>query len=426
VGQLHDWEGGQPFSGHNSPAFAPNLLNLLADMGLQRGDAPRVDVTLERMLAHQDEEGRFQSFAAVRGGDEPVWGALLCDSHAIIEVLVRFGYHEDPRVRAGLARMGLDLTSTSQGLAWPCRRDPVTGFRGPGRKGDFCPQVTLEALRTFALLPESERPQELLDVARVSLSAWRARGEQKPYMFGHGRTFKIGKWPATWYSALTVLDALGRYPALWRGNGAEPEDRRALIELVACLIAYSMNAEGQVVPQSTFRGFAEHSFGQKSQPSPSPRHGCSRSCIDSTTWPRRPAASTSRGWPAPRGVPGIRLHPRELAEECDGETCSVKHLVSPARFPTLGPCGFGMTGSWRQSSPPSPWRWVERPSWPVISRRRPTPSVATSNAPERSADPARRTCACAWTPTCTASPGRLRCGRGPCSTTSSVGRPGCS
>ena len=268
VGQLPDWEGGQPFSGHNSPAFAPNLLNLLADMGLQRGDVPRVDVTLERMLAHQDEEGRFQSFAAVRGGDEPVWGALLCDSHAIIEVLVRFGYHEDPRVRAGLARMGRDLTSTSQGLAWPCRRDPVTGFRGPGRKGDFCPQVTLEALRTFALLPESERPQELLDIARVSLSAWRARGEQKPYMFGHGRTFKIGKWPATWYSALTVLDALGRYPALWRGNGAEPEDRRALIELVACLIAYSMNGEGQVVPQSTFRGFAEHSFGQKSQPSP--------------------------------------------------------------------------------------------------------------------------------------------------------------
>ena len=164
--------------------------------------------------------------------------------------------------------MGRDLTSTSQGLAWPCRRDPVTGFRGPGRKDDFCPQVTLEALRTFARLPESERPQELLDVARVSLSAWRARGEQKPYMFGHGRSFKAGKWPPTWYSALTLLDALGRYPALWRGDGAEPEDRLALVELVACLVAYSMNTEGQVVPQSIFRGFAEHSFGQKSQPSP--------------------------------------------------------------------------------------------------------------------------------------------------------------
>jgi len=268
VGRLPDWEGGAPLSGHNSPAFAPNLLNLLAEMGLQRGDAPRVDAMLERMKAHQDDEGRFQSFAPVKGSHQPRWGALLCDSHAIIDVLVRFGDGEDPRVRAGLARMGHDLSSTSQGLAWPCRPDPVTGFRGPGRKGDFCPQVTLEALRAFALVPESQRPEGLLDVARVSLSAWRQRGEEKPYMFGHGRAFKTGKWPPTWYSALAVLDALGRYPALWRGSGADPEDRLALAELAACLVSYSMTAEGQVVPQSTYRGFAEYSFGQKRQPSP--------------------------------------------------------------------------------------------------------------------------------------------------------------
>ena len=268
VGRFPDWEGGLPFSGHDSPAFAPNLLNLLADMGVQRGDVPRVDATLERMIAHQDEEGRFQSFAPVRGGDKPAWGALLCDSHAIIEVLVRFGYVDDPRVRAGSARMGHDLACTSQGFAWPCRPDPATGFRGPGRKGDFCPQVTLEALRAFALVPESQRPQGLLDVARVALSAWQARGEQKPYMFSHGRAFKTGKWPPTWYSALAVLDALGRYPALWRAKDADPEDRLALAELVACLVSYSMTVEGWVVPQSIFRGFADYSFGQKSQPSP--------------------------------------------------------------------------------------------------------------------------------------------------------------
>ena len=268
IGRLRDWEGGQSFSGHNSPAFAPNLLNLLADMGLQRGDVPDIDATLERMLAHQDDEGRFQSFAPVRGSTQPVWGALLCDSHAIIEVLIRFGHEGDPRVRAGLARMGHDLTDTSQGRAWPCRPDPATGFRGPGRKGDLCPQVTLEALRTFALVPESQRPQGLLDVARVSLSTWRLRGEQKPFMFGHGRSFKAGKWPPTWYSALAVLDALGRYPELWRGSGAQPEDRLALAELAACLVAYSITAEGQVVPQSIFRGFEQYSFGQKGGPSP--------------------------------------------------------------------------------------------------------------------------------------------------------------
>ncbi len=120
----------------------------------------------------------------------------------------------------------------------------------------------------FALIPDTQWPDGLLDVARVSLRAWRQRGEQKSYMFGRGRAFKTGKWPSTWYSALAVLDGLGRYPALWRGNGAEPGDRLALAELAACLVAYSMTIEGQVVPQSVFRGFEEHSFGQKHQPSP--------------------------------------------------------------------------------------------------------------------------------------------------------------
>jgi hypothetical protein len=39
-------------------------------------------------------------------------------------------------------------------------------------------------------------------------------------------------------------------------------------ELVACLIAYTMDAQGQVRPQSTFRGFEDFSFGQKKVASP--------------------------------------------------------------------------------------------------------------------------------------------------------------
>ena len=35
----------------------------------------------------------------------------------------------------------------------------------------------------------------------------------------------------------------------------------------ACLIAYTMDAQGRVRPQSTFRGFEDHSFGQKKQAS---------------------------------------------------------------------------------------------------------------------------------------------------------------
>ncbi len=268
VARLPDWEGGAAFSGHNSPAFAPNILNLLADMGLRAADDPRIEGLLDRMLDHQDPDGRFQSYAPLRGSDAPVWGALLCDTHAITEVLVRFGRGGDPRVRVALDQMAVDITLTAQGRAWPCRPDPVTGFRGPGRRADLCPQVSIEGLRTFARVPEGSRPPLLPEVARTVLSVWGQRAASAPYMFGHGRSFKAGKWPATWYSALTVLEALGGYPALWRDPGADPVDRRLVAELVACLIAYTMDADGRVRPQSTFRGFEDHSFGQKKRASP--------------------------------------------------------------------------------------------------------------------------------------------------------------
>ena len=268
IERLPEWEAGVALSGHESPAFAPNLLRLLADMGIRAGDHPRVDRTLDQMLAHQDPEGRFTSFAPPRGADPPTWGALLCDTHAIVEVLIRFGFAADPRVRAGLDRMAADLTVTDQGTAWPCRAEPATGFRGPGRRDDFCPMVTLEALRTFALLPTDQQPPDMVDTARVALAAWTNRATSKPYMFGHGTGFKTVKWPPSWYRVDALLDALGRYPALWRGPAADPGDRRALAELAACLIRYNTTTQGQVIPRSVYRGFETFSFGQKRQPSP--------------------------------------------------------------------------------------------------------------------------------------------------------------
>jgi hypothetical protein len=128
--------------------------------------------------------------------------------------------------------------------------------------------VTLQALRTFARLPADDQPEGLQDVARVSLRAWRMRGVEKPYQFGHGRQFKIVKWPPTWYGAYAMLDTLGRYPQLWRDAGTDPADGRALAELAACLVAYNVSPEGTVTPRSTYRGFETFSFGQKKRPSP--------------------------------------------------------------------------------------------------------------------------------------------------------------
>lgn len=268
LARLPDWEADNDVSGHDRPLYAPNLLGLLADMGVTADDDPRVERLLEAMLSHQDEQGRFQSFGRLRS-ETPGWHSLLCDDHAIAEALLRFGRGEDPRVSRSLVRAAADLADLDQGRAWPCRADPALGFRGPGRRNDFCPMVTLQALRAFSYLAEEDRPGWLLDVARVSLRAWSERGTEKPYLFGHGRQFKRVKWPATWYNALSVLDAVGRYPGLWAGPVARPEDARAIAELTACLIAYNVDpATGRVTPHSCYQGFEDFSFGRKKQPSP--------------------------------------------------------------------------------------------------------------------------------------------------------------
>jgi hypothetical protein len=93
------------------------------------------------------------------------------------------------------------------------------------------------------------------------------RWEEKPYLFGHGRQFKVVKWPAFWYGAFWVLDTLSGYPGLWRGRSARPEDRRSLAEIAACLVAYNVGPDGKVIPRSCFKGFEGFSFGQKKSPS---------------------------------------------------------------------------------------------------------------------------------------------------------------
>jgi hypothetical protein len=267
LGRLLDWEAPPPISGHDAPVFAPNLLHLLADMGVGADDDPHIVVVLDQMLRHTDDAGRFASFSAPRGQGDQYWSVLQCDTFAITDVLVRFGRGADAAVRRALARIAADVADTPQGRAWPCRPDAVTGFRGPGRKADCCPMLLVEGARLFSRLPEGERPAWTLDAGRALLRSWRERGGEKPYMFGHGRQFKTVKWPPTWYGAYLVLDAVGRLPDLWRGPGAASADRCAVAELAACLIAYNVSPDGTVTPRSIRKGFASFSFGQKKLPS---------------------------------------------------------------------------------------------------------------------------------------------------------------
>jgi hypothetical protein len=257
------WDEPADVSGHNKPELATNVLDLLATFGVTTDDYPRIRTLLDAMLSHADADGRFLAYAAQHGGP-PVWGCLHCDTHAIADVAGRFGLANDPRVRKPRAAAYADLIETDLGRAWGCRPDPATGFRGPGRAGEPCPQTTLEALRAFSWLPADERPNWLVEVAHTSLEIWRQRGSRKPYMMGHGRQFKTVKWPPTWYGAYEVADTLARLPETWRGV---PEARRSLAEIAACLLAYNVAADGRVTPLSTFNGWEWLSFGQKKVPS---------------------------------------------------------------------------------------------------------------------------------------------------------------
>lgn len=251
-------------SGHDKPELVTNLLDLLAELGLKAGSEPRLARLLDQLLSHPDADGRFQAFGAQRSGPA-VWGCVPCDTHAIVEAAGQHGRADDPRVRRALAAAVTDIVETDLGPAWGCRPDPATGFRGPGRKGEPCPQTTLEALRAFSWLPVRERPRELSAVVHTVLEMWRQRGTRKPYMFGHGRQFKIVKWPPTWYGAYEIVDVLGRLPETWRNA---TEDRRSLAEIAACLLAYNVAEDGTVTPQSAFKGWEWLSIGQKKQPSP--------------------------------------------------------------------------------------------------------------------------------------------------------------
>jgi hypothetical protein len=265
---LPDWETDNEVSGHDKPLLATNLLDLLHSIGVRTDDDLRIGRLLDQFLAHTDADGRFQMFGAERRGATPRWGALLCDTHAIVDILLAFERADDPRVRRALETSLTDLRQTDQGVAWPCRPSDGSRWRGPGRAADCCPQTTLEALRAFSRLPADEHPAEIVEAARTVLSIWSLRGSLKPYMFGHGRQFKQVKWPPTWYGAYEVVEVLGRLPEVWNGPGARDEDRRALTEIAACLLAYNVAPDGTVTPLSVFSGLEGYSFGQKKQPSP--------------------------------------------------------------------------------------------------------------------------------------------------------------
>ena len=117
------------------------------------------------------------------------WGALLCDTHAILDCCCAYGEGRRP-ARAACAR---DLPSPicvrpSKGSPGPAAPRQAFTWRGQGRVTECCPQTTLEALPRLQQAPvRTDGRRRSLRQHDTALRVWRGRSAREPYMFGHGR-----------------------------------------------------------------------------------------------------------------------------------------------------------------------------------------------------------------------------------------------
>jgi len=244
--------------GHQKADYPPSVLLLLFDFGVNKKDFPEIEKLLNQMLNLQDVEGRFQSLAQFPRS-KPIIGSNLCDTHIITETLLCGGYDGTKEIKKALEFIRSHLKDTSQGIAWKCEPNSVSKARGPGRKDDICPQVTLEALRLFSHLPKETHPEELVNTGRTLLRCYEQSKEHRPYMFGHGSRFKKLRPPFFWYNIGEVLDATSRYSELVQES--------AFQDMLANVTSKA-DENGMFIPESIYLPFKKWSFGQKKVVSP--------------------------------------------------------------------------------------------------------------------------------------------------------------
>jgi hypothetical protein len=257
VEEISGWPG-VVISSHKSAGQPFHKLTFLADLGLRAGD-PGMDVIVERILAHQSEEGPFQLTANIPvhygGTGQDAWAWALCDAPLSVYALAKFGLAKEAPVKqaagylAGLVREN----------GWPCAVSKELGrFRGPGRKEDPCPDATLIMLKLLAEMDGYRDGPACQAGTEALLSLWADSLTRHPYIFYMGTDFRKLKVPFIWYDLLHVLEVLSRFPWVW-------QDLRFL-DMLAVLQAKA-DAEGRFTGESVWAAWKEWEFGQKKQPS---------------------------------------------------------------------------------------------------------------------------------------------------------------
>ena len=255
--ELADWPG-PPLKSHKTAWHPLHKLAFIANLGL-RADDPGMDRVVDRILAHQSEEGPFQVIANVNprygGSGEDVCSWMLCDAPLVVYSLAKFGLEQDPRVGRAAGYM-VDLVREN---GWPCAVAPDWGmFRGPGRKTDPCPYANLVMLRALAEMPGWSDHEAARIGAEALLTLWEQRRARKAYLFGMGTDFAKLKVPMIWYDVVHVLDVLTRFPSL--------RDDTRVQEMVG-IVEGKADEQGCFTPESVWQAWKDWDFGQKREPS---------------------------------------------------------------------------------------------------------------------------------------------------------------
>lgn len=245
---------------HNDARHPLHKLSTLADFGLCASD-PVLSPALEAVMAHQSEEGAFQSLinvpARFGGTGEDGWSWMLCDAPTLLYSLLSAGLGRDPRVQRAVRH----LVDQAEDNGWRCGAALEFGsrFRGPGRKADPCPIANVYALKALSQVPEEREGEQARTGVEMLLGHWKRQTERKMYLFGIGTDFRKLKYPFIWYDVLHVVDVLSRF----RFVLTDPRFKE-MVEAITC----QADSKGRYTATSMYRAWSGWSFADKKVPSP--------------------------------------------------------------------------------------------------------------------------------------------------------------
>jgi hypothetical protein len=244
---------------HNDAKHPIYKFSTLADFGV-RADDPGMEAAIEAVLAHQSDEGPFQTpinVPKVFGGTgEDMWTWVVCDAPTLLYALLALGLRDDERVQRAVDCL-IGLVDDN---GWRCRAAPELGkFRGPGRKDDPCPIANVYALKVLSQVPELVDNPAAHAGAEMLLGHWERRTERKIYLFGIGTDFRKLKYPFVWYDILHVTDVLSRFLFV-RADARFREMVDAITD--------QTDGEGRYTAASMYIAWKGWSFADKKNPSP--------------------------------------------------------------------------------------------------------------------------------------------------------------